>query len=71
MNVNSDGAGTWYYVVDCATCKAPIPFKQAPSPQGDQMLQLPTMRVRCCHCHNDHIYGPDLISRRQVSDAAR
>jgi hypothetical protein len=68
MNVNSDEAGTWYYVVDCETCKAVIPFKEAPSPEGDQML---TMRGRCPHCHNDHTYGPGLISRRQVSDAGR
>jgi hypothetical protein len=30
LAANSEEAGTWYYVVDCATCKAIIPFKHAP-----------------------------------------
>jgi hypothetical protein len=66
MNVNSYEAGKWYYVVDCAACKEPIPFKQAPSSEGEPVVQVPTMRVRCPHCHNEHIYAGELISRRQV-----
>jgi hypothetical protein len=66
MNVNLEEAGAWYYVVDCATCKEPIPFKQAPSAEDESVVRFPTMRVRCPHCRNDHTYAGDLISRRQV-----
>ena len=38
-------AGTWYYVVDCATCKAVVPFKYAP--EGEPIVCFPTMNVRC------------------------
>jgi hypothetical protein len=30
LAANLEEAGTWYYVVDCAACKAVIPFKHAP-----------------------------------------
>src|SRR5580704_9680371 len=30
LAANLEEAGTWYYVVDCATCKTVIPFKHAP-----------------------------------------
>jgi hypothetical protein len=58
-------ARTWYYVVDCTTCKAVIPFKHAP--EDEQILSFPTMRVRCLHCHTDHTYTPDLISHRKAA----
>jgi hypothetical protein len=58
-------AGTWYYVVDCATCKAVIPFKYAP--EDEPILQFPTMTVRCFHCHTDHTYAADLISHRKAT----
>jgi hypothetical protein len=57
---NLEEAGTWYYVVDCATCKAVIPFKHAP--EDEPVVCFPTMRVRCLHCHTDHAYAADLIS---------
>jgi hypothetical protein len=71
MNVSSDEAGTWCYLVDCATCNEPIAFKQAPSPDDEPIVQLPAMSVRCPRCHKDHIYAADLILRRHVSDACR
>jgi hypothetical protein len=58
-------AGTWYYVVDCATCKAVIPFKHAP--EDEPILRFPTMMVRCFHCHTGHRYAPDLISHRKAA----
>jgi hypothetical protein len=65
LAANSEEAGTWYYVVDCATCKAVIPFKHAP--EDEPILRFPTMRVRCLHCHTDHTYAPDLISHRKAA----
>ena len=62
---NLEETGTWYYVVDCTTCKAVIPFKHAP--EDEQILSFPTMRVRCLHCHTDHTYAPDLISHRKAA----
>jgi hypothetical protein len=59
LAANLEEAGTWYYVVDCATCKAVIPFKHAPD--DEPILPFPTMRVRCLDCHADHTYAPDLI----------
>jgi hypothetical protein len=64
LAANLEEAGTWYYVVDCATCKAVIPFKHAP--EEEPILCFPTMRVRCLHCHTDHTYAPDLISHRKA-----
>jgi hypothetical protein len=58
-------AGTWYYVVDCVTCKAVIPFKHAP--EDEPILRFPTMRVRCFQCHTDHIYAADLVSHRKTA----
>jgi hypothetical protein len=58
-------AGTWYYVVDCATCKAVIPFKHAP--EDEPILRFPTMRVRCFQCHTDHTYAADLVSHRKTA----
>jgi hypothetical protein len=65
LAANSEEAGTWYYVVDCATCKAVIPFKHAP--EDEPILRFPAMRVRCLHCHTDHSYAPDLISHRKTA----
>ena len=65
LAANLEEAGTWYYVVDCATCKAVIPFKHAP--EDEPILRFPTMTVRCFHCHTDHTYAPDLISHRKVA----
>jgi hypothetical protein len=65
LAANLEEAGTWYYVVDCATCKAVIPFKHAP--EDEPILRFPTMRVRCLHCHTDHTYAPDLISHRKAA----
>jgi hypothetical protein len=65
MSKNLEEAGTWYYVVDCATCKEPVPFKYAP--EGEPIACFPTMTVRCFHCHSDHTYPPDLISHRKVA----
>src|ERR1700683_4711272 len=62
---NLEEAGTWYYVVNCTTCKAVIPFKHAP--EDEEILSFPTMRVRCLHCHTDHTYAPDLISHRKAA----
>jgi hypothetical protein len=62
MTANLEEAGTWYYVVDCAICKAVVPFKHAH--QDDPIVRFPTMRVRCFHCHTDRAYAADLISRR-------
>jgi hypothetical protein len=63
LAANLEEAGTWYYVVDCATCKAVIPFKH----EDEAILRFPTMRVRCLHCHTDHTYAPDLISRKTAA----
>jgi hypothetical protein len=60
-----EDAGTWYYVVDCATCKAVIPFKHAP--EDEPILRFPTMAVRCFQCHTGHRYAPDLISHRKTA----
>ena len=58
-------AGTWYYVVDCARCKAVVPFKHAP--EGEPILYFPAMNVRCFQCHTHHTYAPDLISHRKAA----
>ena len=58
-------AGAWYYVVDCATCKAVVPFKYAP--EGEPIVCFPTMNVRCFQCHTDHTYAADLISHRKAA----
>ncbi len=60
-----EGAGTWYYVVDCATCKAVVPFKYAP--EGEPIVCFPTMNVRCFQCNADHTYAADLISHRKAA----
>jgi hypothetical protein len=65
LAANLEEAGTWYYVVDCATCKAVIPFKHAP--ENEPMVHFPTMRVRCVHCLTDHTYAADLISHRKAA----
>ena len=65
MTANLEEAGAWYYVVDCAICKAVVPFKHAH--EDDQIVRFPTMRVRCFHCHTDHTYSADLISRRKTA----
>jgi len=65
LAANLEEAGTWYYVVDCATCKAVIPFKHAP--EDEPILRFPTMTVRCFHCHTGHKYAPDLISHRKAA----
>jgi hypothetical protein len=65
MSENLKEAGTRYYVVDCATCKAPVPFKHAP--EGEPIVCFPTMTVRCFQCHTDHTYSPDSISRRKAA----
>jgi hypothetical protein len=67
MGAISEDAGTWYYVVDCATCNKAIPFRQAPSYEDDSIIRWPTMRVRCVHCHTDQTYAGDLISRRKAA----
>ena len=61
---NSEEAGSWYYVVDCATCKAVIPFKHAP--EGEPILRFPTMGVRCFQCRTVHTYAADLVSHRKA-----
>jgi hypothetical protein len=63
LPANLEEAGTWYYVVDCATCTAIIPFKYAP--EDEPILRFPTMRVRCFQCHTDHTYAADLVSHRR------
>jgi hypothetical protein len=63
---SSEEAGTWYYIVDCPTCKAAIPFKHAP--EGEPILRLPTMMVRCFQCSTVHTYASDLISHRKAMD---
>jgi hypothetical protein len=65
LAANLEEAGTWYYVVDCATCKAVIPFKHAP--EDEPILRFPTMRVRCFQCHTDHTYAADLVSHRKAA----
>jgi hypothetical protein len=65
MTANLEEAGTWYYVVDCAICKAVVPFKHAH--EDEPIVRFPTMRVRCFHCHTDHTYAADLISRRKTA----
>jgi hypothetical protein len=67
MSAIPEETGTWYYVVDCATCKNAVPFRQAPSREDDSIARWPTMRVRCCHCNTDHTYAGDLISRRKAA----
>jgi hypothetical protein len=62
---NLEEAGTWYYAVDCATCKAVVPFKYAP--EGEPIVRFPTMNVRCFQCHTDHTYAADLISHRKAA----
>jgi hypothetical protein len=69
LAANLEEAGTWYYVVDCATCKAVIPFKHAP--EDEPILRFPTMTVRCVHCHTSHKYAPDLIFHRKVAPPPR
>jgi hypothetical protein len=61
---NPDEAGTWYYVVDCATCNAVIPFKHAP--EGEPILRFPTMGVRYFRCRTVHTYVADLVSHRKA-----
>jgi len=41
LAANLGEAGTWFYVVDCATCKAVVPFKYAP--EGEPIVCFPTM----------------------------
>jgi hypothetical protein len=65
LAANSEEAETRYYVVDCATCKAVIPFKHAP--EDEPILRFPTMRVRCFQCHTDNTYAADLISHRKTA----
>jgi hypothetical protein len=44
LAANLEEAGTWYYVVDCATCKAVIPFKH---PLEDEpIVRFPTSSSR-------------------------
>jgi hypothetical protein len=62
-------SGTWYYVVDCATCKTAVPFKHAP--EGEPLVCFPTMGVRCFRCHAVHTYVADLISRRESAAPRR
>jgi hypothetical protein len=69
MSENLEEAGTWYYVVDCATCKTPVPFKYAP--EGEPIVCFPTMTVRCFQCHRDHTYPPNLISHRKAAAPRR
>ena len=57
--------GTWYYVVDCARCKAVVPFKHAP--EGEPLVCFPAMNVRCFQCHTHHTYAADLISHRKAA----
>jgi hypothetical protein len=56
---------TWFYVIDCLTCKAVVPFKHAP--EDEPIVPFPAMNVRCFHCHTDHTYAADLISRRRAA----
>jgi hypothetical protein len=65
LPANLEEAGTWYYVVDCATCAAVIPFKYAP--EDEPILRFPTMRVRCFECHTHHTYAADLVSHRKTA----
>ena len=65
LAANLEEAGTWYYVVDCATCKAVVPFKYAP--EGEPIVCFPTMNVRCFECNTDHTYAADLISHRKAT----
>jgi hypothetical protein len=65
LAANLEEGGTWYYVVDCASCKVIIPFKYAP--EDEPILRFPTMRVRCFHCHTNYMYAADLISRRKAA----
>jgi hypothetical protein len=65
LTANSEEVGTWYYVVDCTTCKVIIPFKHAP--EDEPILRFPTMTVRCFHCHTNHTYAADLISHRKAA----
>ena len=69
LAANLEEAGTWYYVVDCSTCKAVIPFKHAP--EDEPILRFPTMTVRCFRCRTGHKYAPDLISHRKVAPPPR
>jgi hypothetical protein len=64
LNSESEEVGTWYYVVDCAKCKALIPFKHAP--EGEPGLRFPKMNVRCFQCCTAHTYSADLVSRRKA-----
>jgi hypothetical protein len=65
LAANLEEAGTWYYVVDCATRKAVVPFKHAP--EGEPVVRFPTMRVRCFQCHTAHTYAADLISHSKAA----
>ena len=65
MSENLEEAGTCYYVVDCATCKAVVPFKHAPD--GEPIVCFPTMWVCCFQCCARHTYAADLISRRKTA----
>jgi hypothetical protein len=69
LAANLEEAETRYYVVDCATCKAVIPFKHAP--EDEPILRFPTMRVRCFQCHTDNTYAADLISHRRTAAPRR
>jgi hypothetical protein len=69
LAANSEEAGAWYYVVDCVTCKAIIPFKHAP--EDEPILRFPTMRVRCFQCHIDHRYAAELVSHRRTAPPCR
>jgi hypothetical protein len=65
LAANLEEAGTWYYVVDCARCKAVVPFKYAP--EGEPIVCFPTMNVRCFQCNTDHTYTAELISHRKAA----
>jgi hypothetical protein len=66
---NSKEAGTWYYVVDCAICRAAIPFKHAP--EGEPILRFPAMGVRCFQCGAFRTYTADLVSHRKAEAPRR
>lgn len=57
---------TWYFVVDCAKCGKPIPFSEAPALDKQKALKVPTIQVRCPHCHKEGTYAGPLMSRRRA-----
>jgi hypothetical protein len=56
----------WYFVVNCAKCKEPIPFLEAPSPEEKpEVKQRQIAGLKCGSCGQTGTYAPALMYRAQ------